>query len=285
MTATERRTLSMGVWLLIMLAIIMGQYIITGWVGGYGGDKEVLSHISLAGTVVSIILAILAIVYTYFQTFSQQRDSATIASQIDSLRRVLEEIRSSRADLSDQVQRLEDLGQKVDRSVSVAEQSHRSVQELAIKFEQIKLDTASTSNRSTSAATTVPKEALATRLIEGATYLQLVLYQALRLGIEKRLPVREIATRIVAAAVLGQTGEWGKSWTDGIFTGQWQMLVDCDLLKITQSNVHDLNAAFVRRLDARFQAMPDPTANPLITVDSLKAAAAAVSAPESDAVA
>ena len=61
------------------------EYQLIMWTRDYGADKEVLSHVGFAGTIVSIVLAIIAIVYSYYQTFAQERDSATLAEQLRNL--------------------------------------------------------------------------------------------------------------------------------------------------------------------------------------------------------
>ncbi|MEZ8154581.1 hypothetical protein ACED23_26400 [Vibrio splendidus] len=58
-------------WLYIIFIIILLQFIVQAAAWLYGGNDGALGYISFAGTVVSIILAVLAIVYSYIQSLSQ----------------------------------------------------------------------------------------------------------------------------------------------------------------------------------------------------------------------
>jgi len=60
----------------------------------YNGDnKEVVSHISLSSSIVSIILAVLAIVYTYYQNASIENSSKNIGSEVARLKDIIDEFR------------------------------------------------------------------------------------------------------------------------------------------------------------------------------------------------
>lgn len=69
-------------WILIILVIVLLLIIIFIFVTYYGSNKDIVSYVGFAGTIVSIILAILAIVYTYYQNVSQQQSSYRISEQI-----------------------------------------------------------------------------------------------------------------------------------------------------------------------------------------------------------
>ncbi|WP_336634702.1 hypothetical protein [Lysinibacillus fusiformis] len=70
-------------WLLIMClsAISIFTY-------QYSGDKDAISHWGFAGTIVSIILAVVAIGFTLFQTLSSNLSSEKIADSADKIERV-----------------------------------------------------------------------------------------------------------------------------------------------------------------------------------------------------
>lgn len=114
-------------WILIVLILMGGQYIVQNWTMGYGNDPNVLNYVSFAGTIVSIILAVLAIVYAFFQTFSQERSSNDIATQVDLLRKIVEDVRVSKNDFVEELERIDDIREKMDESLSLNRQSSEQV--------------------------------------------------------------------------------------------------------------------------------------------------------------
>jgi hypothetical protein len=61
----------------------------------YSGDRDALSHWSFAGTIVSIILAIVAIGFTLFQTFTNNLSSEKIAGAADKIQKASDGLDSS----------------------------------------------------------------------------------------------------------------------------------------------------------------------------------------------
>jgi cell division protein FtsL len=96
----SRRNLTTTEWILILLFAMVSAYVFIEKVYRYGADTGIVSYVSFAGTIVSIILAVLAIVYSYYQNFSQQRDSSTIATQIDIRRQTVTDVRISKKEFS-----------------------------------------------------------------------------------------------------------------------------------------------------------------------------------------
>ncbi len=52
-------------WVFIMLIVVLIQFIIQASAWLYGGNSGALGYLSFAGTAVSIILAVLAIIYSF----------------------------------------------------------------------------------------------------------------------------------------------------------------------------------------------------------------------------
>lgn len=75
-------------WISIAL-VVLSQHVITFWTIDYGADPEVISHIGFAGTILSAVLAVVAIVYAFYQSFSQRKDADSIARQIAGMQSVL----------------------------------------------------------------------------------------------------------------------------------------------------------------------------------------------------
>ncbi|OCY30535.1 hypothetical protein BFR75_11115 [Acinetobacter pittii] len=67
----------------------------------YASNASALGYISFAGTLISIILAILAIGYTYGESQQQKNSSATLANQLDSLVKIKDKLESQAGALED----------------------------------------------------------------------------------------------------------------------------------------------------------------------------------------
>lgn len=67
----------------------------------FAGSSNALGYVSFAGTLISIILAVLAIGYTYGESHQQKNTSNTLANQIDSLIEIKNELKIQADSLSD----------------------------------------------------------------------------------------------------------------------------------------------------------------------------------------
>lgn len=262
----------------MIVAIGMAQYIIAGWVEAYGDNREIVSHVSFAGTIVSIILAVLAIVYSYYQTFSQQRDSATLSAQLEAMGRVVEDIRSSRHDLSAEVDRFAELGGKIDRSIEIGEDARTAVQQVSSAIQELKTRDASQVSQATTDST-IDTKAISHALVEDSTYLQLACFYALYFAIRDQLTTTETRNQIIRPAYVAKEKlPTLVEWVDGIWTGSFQSLVSLGLVKVEITRVDE-------RVDNRFRWMhddfrdallkkvatkPDTPDSPFLTLDSVR---------------
>jgi len=89
----------------------------------YGTDKEVLAYSSFAGTITSIILALIAIIWGFVQTITQQNSAVELGKQIDSLKDAGKNVTGSAealteglTHLSNVAKKLEDIGEVVTAS-------------------------------------------------------------------------------------------------------------------------------------------------------------------------
>jgi hypothetical protein len=81
-----------------------------------------LNYISFAGTIASILLAIIAIIYSFVQNESQQRSSGAIAGQIENMRAESRNLTEQRTKLESQLDRVAAIASKLDAvDIAVAE--------------------------------------------------------------------------------------------------------------------------------------------------------------------
>lgn len=113
----------------IMLIILLGiiEFLIFYLSYLYDDNGNILNFISLAGTVVSILLALLAIIYSYYQNFIQQMSSSTISSQLTTLHDVSTNIKQNTNNLSTVIEKFEELETKMnDTFVNISELNNKS---------------------------------------------------------------------------------------------------------------------------------------------------------------
>ncbi|MDC4552855.1 hypothetical protein NQ784_18395, partial [Acinetobacter baumannii] len=89
---SEKTKFTKREWLLsIIILLIIEAFIF--WVAfQFAGNSSALGYVSFAGTLISIILAVLAIGYTYGESHQQKNSSITLGNQIDSLIKIKERL-------------------------------------------------------------------------------------------------------------------------------------------------------------------------------------------------
>ncbi|HAV5002486.1 hypothetical protein EA702_11505 [Acinetobacter baumannii] len=89
---SEKTKFTTREWILsIIIMLIIEAFIF--WVSfQFAGNSSALGYVSFAGTLISIILAVLAIGYTYVESQQQKNSSATFATQLDSLVKIKDKL-------------------------------------------------------------------------------------------------------------------------------------------------------------------------------------------------
>ncbi|MBL0458638.1 hypothetical protein JD499_15755 [Aeromonas enteropelogenes] len=82
-------------WILIVIIMSLGQLLIHYYSTQVMSGSEVINYVSFAGTIVSIILAVLAIVYSFYQSFTQQNNVDSISREIERLKETAIDIKVS----------------------------------------------------------------------------------------------------------------------------------------------------------------------------------------------
>lgn len=90
---TEKTKFTKREWihLIITLSIIQAAIWFISFV--YADNSSALGYVSFAGTLISIILAVLAIGYTYGESHQQKSTSVTFANQLDSLVKIKDDLK------------------------------------------------------------------------------------------------------------------------------------------------------------------------------------------------
>lgn len=121
-------------WLFTIAIVILIQFIIQVGALIFSDDNNVLNYISFAGTIVSIILATIAIVYSFVQTISQQNASSNISNQVDKLISVVEQIDESKNIITTSIDHLRRASEKLDTAIENQSSMHKEVKAISESF-------------------------------------------------------------------------------------------------------------------------------------------------------
>lgn len=90
---SEKSQFTKREWIHLIITISIIQAVI--WFASFifAGSSNALGYVSFAGTLISIILAVLAIGYTYGESHQQKNSSMTLANQIEGLVEIKEDLK------------------------------------------------------------------------------------------------------------------------------------------------------------------------------------------------
>ena len=124
-------------WLLIFILILI-QFVVQWFSYQYSGSSNALGYISFAGTLVSIILGLVAIIYSFVQSISHTSTVAEIKDQVERLILAGVDITKSKDDLHASAFELskiaDDLASKVTENTSATKEIVGSVSKLSDAF-------------------------------------------------------------------------------------------------------------------------------------------------------
>lgn len=83
-------------WLFLIVIVVGAQYLLHSVSERYGGSANALGYVSFAGTIVSILLGLIAIIYSFVQSISQVSSVAEIKRQVDVLMGAADNITTSK---------------------------------------------------------------------------------------------------------------------------------------------------------------------------------------------
>lgn len=130
-------------WIHLIITLSIIQAFIW-WVSfQFAGNSSALGYVSFAGTLISIILAVLAIGYTYSESQQQKNSSNALSNQIESLIKIREDLQEQAEALKsieDLHNSLVSISSKIDGHFQETKHKIDSFNDLAKSFENKKLD-------------------------------------------------------------------------------------------------------------------------------------------------
>lgn len=120
----EDKKFSTREWFFVLILISMTQGFIWYISFVYSANGSALTYVSFAGTLISIILAVLAIGYTYGESLSQKNKSDNVSSQIAVLNEVIKNIHFE----SQSLEQISTISEELTRFASTFEDKMSSTQ-------------------------------------------------------------------------------------------------------------------------------------------------------------
>lgn len=138
MTAEKGTKFSTREWWFIIFTVIMIQFVVQWLSHQFSGSSSALGYISFAGTLVSIILGLVAIIYSFVQSISHTSTAVEVRDQVEKLISAGLEIAKSKDELHASAMELsriaDDLANKVSENTSATKEVVGSVSRLSDAF-------------------------------------------------------------------------------------------------------------------------------------------------------
>jgi hypothetical protein len=247
---TARKTF----WILLMVIQALLQYILHYWTLKYGSDQNVTGQVGFAGTLVSIALAGLAIIYAYFQTNAQKRDADSVGARISQMRELLITLNTSGNDIrvaTDSLQKLQEQIGRIENAQRDTLASNKRLEDLVRdKDRQV-------AGKDSDMPASGDGDKLLVRIAENATSAaiedQLVIFNTLIAVAEKggnsammREIVFEVARRDVALTFNDQQQiDRNAEWFEGMALGITYSLFDQGMVRLESDPTDESKAPTV----------------------------------------
>ena len=90
-------------WLMVIALVVVVEAWVLNMSYSFQSEEAVINYVSFAATIASLLLAVIAIIYGFYQSDGQQKSAAAISSQIDLMRAVQKELNVASAGISQQL--------------------------------------------------------------------------------------------------------------------------------------------------------------------------------------
>ncbi|WP_151686976.1 hypothetical protein [Acinetobacter nosocomialis] len=187
--------------LIITLSIIQAGVWFVSFV--YAGNSSALGYVSFAGTLISIILAVLAIGYTYGESQQQKNSSSTLASQLESLVKIKDKL-EIQADALDDIKKLKDIlssfSDKVDNHFNETKQAIDKMNLSNVRENFYTKQSEKTKNIQ------IDKESVFLKLFSDFSFFRLNVFLICVLFMEKKTNTNKILRRYTAKKFIDNIG-------------------------------------------------------------------------------
>jgi hypothetical protein len=258
---------------MLMAIQALTQFVIHYWTVDYGGNDKIVNQVGFAGTIVSIALAVVAIVYAYFQTAAQKRDADVIANRLAEMRQLLSSLNTSGAQLGNYAKFIEETQSRLEEITTTQGQTLATAVRIEKSIDEKRAADVTSSQLSRKAPISDADAELAKKIVEFSAPLMLLCFYALS-EVSKRsgtsIQYRNVL-RLGSEKTLGRQGREERyililsNWIEGIGAGTFYMLQVLRLASLTEPRNHPefnviahrvvLSAAFAGQMDRALERL------------------------------
>lgn len=132
MAEQENKKFSTREWWMLILLIVLIQWLIHFWATEALSSSAMVNYVSFAGTLASTILAVLAIIYSFVQSASQQTTAETISREVHRLQSIVSNVNESTCKVNESLEKLPQIIEQLEHIPStVSETINQGVSPLA----------------------------------------------------------------------------------------------------------------------------------------------------------
>ncbi|ELI1832683.1 hypothetical protein RQV66_000477 [Vibrio alginolyticus] len=228
-------------WVFVMLIVVLIQFIIQASAWLYGGNSGALGYLSFAGTAVSIILAVLAIIYSFLQASAQEKSSSNISTQVTKLVDVVQNIELSKETLQLTLDHLEGVTRKLDISIENQTNIREEVSSLSNLFNSLNVAPSSSDIDNELYSKPLKKK------FNGLSLILVFVYYSAKL----KLPTSKVVSKL-AIPVMEKTNTFNdknkerlSEFVEGSFLTTYQLLISFGWVEKRQDGTLFLNYQFL----------------------------------------
>lgn len=178
MTTQSNNGFSRREWLMAITVILMLEAWILNSSYAFKDEQTVINYISFASTIASLLLAVIAIIYGFYQSDGQHKIATALESQIDAMKIAQVNLDSSSQSISSQISAIEDAAVHLERIKGAVEKTHSQLGDLAGGIAEISKKQSSfqdilkgmSSKESQTSKATAGSESISRQLLRRTTY-------------------------------------------------------------------------------------------------------------------
>ena len=164
-------------WLMLIAIILMIEAWVLNSSYEFKEEQTVINYISFASTIASLLLAVIAIIYGFYQSDGQHKIATALELQIDSMKPVQDNLDGSSQAISSQISAIEDTANYLERQKLCIEKTHLRLGDLAGGIAEISQKQSGfqemlkgMTSKESQASDSVQKESLTRQILRRSTF-------------------------------------------------------------------------------------------------------------------
>lgn len=230
--------------------LVMAQLLITQWSVEAAGNREVIDYVSFAGTVVGMILAILAIVYSYLSNASQRSDAEALRIQISNLNDAIGKAQVSGSQFTSEVNRLEEIRETIAQTAANSAAALEASGRVEAELKSLRGDVSKRPGDKTVARTTdADYRAVIELLPREALPRQVVLYYLA--ATDDDHGISDLKAELLSILTATSKSPVRKTWFEGEIRGYYWVFYDLGIISNKRKR-----RIFFESLSSKIESLP-----------------------------